>query len=88
MKRRGSGKFDIIFFIMPNSRQLKLKDSVKLIWIQAESKVMQGCFYCGKCENCNKFLEIENECKTKDLLSFNRNIKNWEVVNRGKNKNF
>ena len=48
MKRRGSGKFDIIFFIMPNSRQLKSKDSVKLIWIQAESKVMQGCFLLWK----------------------------------------
>ena len=44
MKSRGSGKFDIIFFIMPSRRQLKLKDSVKLIWMQAESKVMQGCF--------------------------------------------
>ena len=60
MKSRGSGKFDIIFFIMPNRQRFKSKNSVKLIWMQAESKVMQGCSYCGKCENCNKFLEIEN----------------------------
>ena len=63
---------------------------MKLIWSQAESKVMQvqGCFYCGKCENCNKFIEIENECKAKGLLSFNADVKNWEVVYRGKNKHF
>ena len=61
MKSRGCGKFSIIFFIMPNWRQFKLKDSVKFIWMQAESKVMQGCFYCGKCKNCNKFVEIENK---------------------------
>ena len=54
---------------------------MKLIWSQAESKVMQvqGCFYCGKCENCNKFIETENECKAKGLLSFNADIKNSEV---------
>ena len=50
MKSRGSGKFDIIFFIMPNRQQFKSMDSVKLVWMQVESKVMQGCFYCGKCE--------------------------------------
>ena len=89
MKSRGRGKFDIYFFstiIMP--RQFKSKESVKLIWMQAKSKVMQGCFYCGKCESCNKFLEIENECKAKVLLNFNKDMKNWEVAYRGKNKHF
>ena len=69
-------------------RQFKSKESVKLIWSQAESKVVQGCFYCGNSENCNKFIEIENECKAKGLLSFNADVKNWEVVYRGKNKHF
>ena len=58
---------------------------MKLIWSQAESKVMQvqDCFYCKKCENFNKFIEIENESKAKGLLSFNSDIKNSEW-NRGK----
>ena len=69
-------------------RQFKFKESVKLTWMQAESKVMQGCFHCGKCGNCNKSLEIEKECKSKGLLSFNADVKNWEVVFRGKNEHF
>ena len=69
-------------------RQFTSKESVKLIWMQAESKVMQGCFYCGKCESCNNFLEIENECKAKVLLNFNKDMKDWELAYRGKNKHF
>ena len=69
--------------IMP--RQFKLKESVKLTWMQTESKVMQGFFHCGKCGNCNKNLEIESECKSK---SFNADVKKWEVVFRGKNEHF
>ena len=75
MKSRGNSKFVNIFFIMANHRQYKSKDSVKLIWMEAESKLMNGCFYYEKCKNCNKFLEFENECKGKGLLSFNRDIK-------------
>ena len=46
MKSKGGGKFDNILLTMP--RQFKSKESVKQIWMHAESKVMQGCFYCGK----------------------------------------
>ena len=47
---------------------------------------MQGCFDCGKCGDCNKFIEIENKCKAKGLLAFRADVKNWEVVYRGRNK--
>ena len=86
MKSRGGGKFDDTFLVMP--RQFRSKESVKQIWMHAESKVMQGYFYCGKCGDCNKFIEIEMECKAKGLLTFRADVKNWEVVYRGKNKHF
>ena len=73
---------------MPNHQQFKSNDSVKLIWMQGESKVMQVCFYCGKSENCNRYLETKNQCKAKGFLSFNKGIKNWEIAYRGKNKHF
>ena len=64
------------------------RESLKLIWTHAEDDVMKICFYCRKCEKCNKFYEIMDECKAKDLLSFNIEVKNWEVIYRGKNKHF
>ena len=84
MKSKGGGKFDNILLITP--RQFKSRESVKKIWMHTESKVMQGCFYCGKFGDCNKFIEIENECKAKGLLTFRTDVKNWEVAFRGKNK--
>ena len=38
--------------------------------------MMQGFFYCRKCEDCNKFSEIENERKVKCLLTFNKDVMN------------
>ena len=67
-------------------RQFHSKESVKKILTHAESKVMQGCFDCGKCGDCNKFIEIENKCKAKGLLAFRAHVKNREVVYRGRNK--
>ena len=49
---------------------------------------MKSCFYCRKCEKCIKFYEIMNEYKAKGLLTFNKELKNWEVIYRGKNKHF
>ena len=72
--------------IMP--RHFKSREPVKLILIQAESKVMQGCFYWRKCEDCKKLFEIENECKIKGLLTFNKVVMNWKVAFRGQNKHF
>ena len=86
MKSKGGGKFDNILLIMP--RQFNSKESVKQIWMHSESKVMQGSFYCGKFGDCNKFIEIKNECKAKGLLTLRADVKNWEVVCRGKNKHF
>ena len=53
---------------MPNSRFM-LRESLKLIWMHAEDDVMKRVFYCKKCEKCNKFYVIMNECKAKGLLS-------------------
>ena len=57
-------------------QQFESREAVKLILKQAESKMMQGCFYCRKCEDCNKFSEIENERKVKCLLTFNKDVMN------------
>ena len=50
--------------------------------MQAESKVIQGCYYCKKCENCKKFFEIENECNAEGLSTFNKEIvkKDFKLV--------
>ena len=64
------------------------RESLKLIWIRAEENVMKSCFYCRKCANCSKFYEIMIECKVKGVLSFNKEVKNWEVMHKGKNKHF
>ena len=56
--------------------------------MQAGSKVMQGYFFCRECENCDNFFEIEDECKVKGLLTFNKEVMNWEVFYRGKSKHF
>ena len=56
--------------------------------MHAEDDVLKICFYCRKCEKCNKFYETMDECKAKGLLSFNKEVKNWEVIYRGKNKHF
>ena len=45
-------------------------------------------FYCKDYEKCNKPYEILTECKAKVLLSFNKEVKNWEVIHREKNKHF
>ena len=65
-----------------------LRESVKLVWMHAEDDVMKNCFYCKNCEKCNKFYEIMTECQAKGLLSFNKDVQNWEVMRRGKNKHF
>ena len=39
-------------------------------------------------EIANTFFKIENECNTKGLLTFNKEIMIWEVVYSGKNKHF
>ena len=72
---------------MPN-RRFMLRESLQLIWMCADDDKMNSCFYCRKCEKCNKFYEIMNECKVKRFLSFNKEVKNWEVIHRGKNKHF
>ena len=76
MRSRGSGKFlhSLIFSclrgdIMPHKRIMS-RESLKLVWIHAEDDVMKSCFYCKKCEKCNKFYTIMNECKAKGFLSF------------------
>ena len=53
-----------------------------------EDDVMKTRFYCKDYEKCNKPYEILTECKTKVLLSFNKEVKNWEVIHREKNKHF
>ena len=45
--------------------------------MQAEIKVMQGCFYWRKRRDYNKFFETENECK------INKVATKWEVAYRG-----
>ena len=94
MKNRGSGKFSLYLIssclrtdIMPH-RRIMSRESLKLISIRAEDDVVKSCFYCKKCEKFNKFYNIMNECKEKDFLSFNEEVKCWEVVYRGKNKHF
>ena len=72
---------------MPNQRFMS-RESLKLIWTHAEDDVMKSYFYCRKCEKCNNFYDIMDECKAKYLLSFNKEVKNWEAVYRGKNKHF
>ena len=69
-------------------RRIMLRKSLKLILIHAEDDVMKSCFYCKMCEKCDKFYKIMNECKTKGFLSFNKEVKCWEVIVRGKNKHF
>ena len=68
---------------MPNRRFMSRK-SLKLIWMYAEDDVMERCSYCRKCKKCNEFYETMNECKTKGFLSFNKEVKNWEVIYRVK----
>ena len=65
------------------------RESLKLIWMNAENEMwMGGCRYCKKCKLCNKYFEIMNECKTKGLLTFHKEVKAYEVMYRGKNKHF
>ena len=77
MESRGSDKFFtyLIFFLSEivtiSHRRFMLRESLKLIWIKAENDVMKSCFYCKKCEMCDKFYKIMNECKAKGFLSFN-----------------
>ena len=61
-----------IFSTIITLRQFKSREAVKLILKQAKRKMVQGCFYCRKCEDCNKFFEIENERKVKGLLTFSK----------------
>ena len=70
---------------MPNRRFMS-RESLKLIWIHAEDDLMKSCFYCKKCKKCNKIYEIRDECKAKGFLSFNKEVKNLEVMYRRKNK--
>ena len=63
-----------------SKRDVISRESLKLIWIRAEEDVMKSCFYCRKCAKCSKFYEIMTECKAKGLLSFNKEVKNWEVI--------
>ena len=62
------------------------RESLKLIWMDAEDDVMQSYLYCKKCQKCNNFYEIMDECKTNGLMSFNKEVKNWEVIYRGNEK--
>ena len=64
------------------------RESLKSIWIHAEEDVMKSYFYCRKCAKCSKFYDIMTECKSKGLLSFHNEVKNWEVMRREKNKHF
>ena len=48
-----------------SKRHVMSRKSLKLIGIHAEEDVMKSCFYCRKCEKCNKFYEIMTECKAK-----------------------
>ena len=65
------------------------REFLQLIWMYAEDDVMKSCYYCRKCERCYKFYEIMNECKAKGFLSFNKEVKNCEVIYRKKkNKPF
>ena len=92
MKSRGSGKFLLILFfflseiVIMSYRRFMSRESLKLIWIQAEDDVMKSCFYCKKCEKCGKFYKIMNECKTKGFLGFNKKVKCREVMYTGKSK--
>ena len=49
---------------------------------------MSGCHYGKKCKLCDKYLKIMNECKAKELLTFNKEVETWELMYRGKNKHF
>ena len=69
--------------IMSHQRFMS-RESLKLIWMQAEDDVVKSCFYCKKCEECDKFYKIMNECKAKGFLSFTKEVKCWEVIYRGK----
>ena len=77
MESRGSDKFFtyLIFFLSEivtiSHRRFMLRESLKLIWIKAENDVMKSCFYCKKCETCDKFYKIMNECKAKGFVRFN-----------------
>ena len=73
---------------MPNHQRFVPREFLKLIWMHAEDDVMKSCFYCKMCQKCNKFHEIRNECNAKDFLTFNKEVKNWKVTHRGKNKHF
>ena len=73
---------------MPNHRRFVSREFLKLIWMRAEDDVMKSCFYCKMCQKCNKLYEIWNECNAKGFLSFNKEVKNWEVTYRAKNKHF
>ena len=72
---------------MPN-RRFMLRESLKLIWKDAENDVMKSCFYCKKCEKCKRFYEIRDECETKGFLSFRKEVLSCKVIYRGKNKYF
>ena len=53
------------------------RESLKLIWMRAQDDVIsKSCFYCKKCEKCNKLYEIKDECKVKGFLSFNKEVRN------------
>lgn len=56
--------------------------------MQAEDDVMKSCFYCKNYKKCSRFYEIMNECKAKGLLSFNKEIENWKIMQRERNNHF
>ena len=79
--------FCFIFLVenMPNHRRFMSRESLKLIWMNAETEMrMSGCHYSKKCKLCDKYFEIMNECKAKGLLTFNKEVETWEVMYRGK----
>ena len=69
-------------------RSFMSRESLKLIWMHAQDDVTKSCFYCKKCEKCNKLYEIKDECKVKGFLSFNKEVRNRGVMHKGKNRHF
>lgn len=41
---------------------------------------MSGCHYGKKCKLCDKYFKIMNECKAKELLTFNKEVETWELM--------
>ena len=55
------------------------RQHTELILRKIEKKIETRCFYCKKCENCNRIFQYKEVFKQQVFWTFNSEIKYWNV---------